>query len=459
MTVRRMIILPGLLLLGACASLLEDQGVVEVTAAASARLGVEASRVQTEDEAARVRQRLVRLLAQPLSPDGAVQVAVLNNRALQAAYDDLGVSAAALVRASTPPNPGFRYARTTGGGTVEIERGLTLDLIGLVTLPFAAAVEERHWQEAKARAAERVVALALEVRRAYFRAVAAGQTAAYMAEVRQSAEAAAELARRLGRTGAFAKLDQSRHFLFHAEVATRAARATLAATTAREQLVRLLGLWGAGADIRLPERLPELPERLPDWPDIEADAIGRRADLRRARLELEALGRSHALTQATRLVAVAEGGIASTRETGTPTRRGWEVTLSLPIFDGGTTAAAEAANLYQAAANRLAGLAVDARSEVRAADAVWRASHAIAWHHRREIVPALQAISEESLLRYNGMLVSVFEMLADAARQAEGVAEAIAAERDFWIAQTDLEDATGGTMPDAVATHGQRREG
>ncbi|BBK41413.1 copper resistance-related lipoprotein [Allostella vacuolata] len=447
---------PCLLLLGGCASLLEDRGVADATAAASERLGVEVRRVRTEADAVEVGARLKELMAEPLSVEAAVQVAVLNNRGLQAAYDELGLSAAALARAATPPNPGLRYARTERGGRVEVERALTVDVLGLVLLPLAAMIEERHWEGAKLRAADRVVALALDTRRAWFRAVAAGQAARYMEEVRASSAASAELARRLGQTGAFGRLDQGRHYLFHAETAARAARARLAATRARERLLRLLGLWGAGTEIRLPERLPELPESLPERPEIEAAAIAGRADLRIARLELEGLARAHGLTQATRFVSILEAGALRTTETGEPVRRGYEIELSLPIFDGGTTRAAEAENSFRAAANRLAARAVEARSEVREAEQAWRAGHEIAWHHRREIVPALQAISEESVLRYNGMLAGVFEMLADAREQAEGVVAAIEAERDFWLADTELQAAMAGTAA-AAPSAGEER--
>ncbi|MCC7273575.1 MAG: TolC family protein, partial [Alphaproteobacteria bacterium] len=288
--------LASLLALGACAAMLEDRGFAAVQETAGKRLDKEVRRIRTDEEAAAAAARTADLLGDPLTVDAAVQVALLNNRGLQAVYDELGLSAAAMVKAVTPPNPGFSYSRLRRGGVVEIERRYTLDVLGLLALPFAAAIEERRWEQAKLRAADLVLRVASDTRRAYFGAVAAEQVHAYMRQVQESADAAAELAARLGQTGSFGRLDQARHHVFKAEVAAQLARSRHAATVERERLTRLMGLWGARTAFRLPERLPELPPDPPDRRDIEATAIAERADIRMARMEVEGLARSYGLT-------------------------------------------------------------------------------------------------------------------------------------------------------------------
>jgi outer membrane protein TolC len=88
---------------------------------------------------------------------------------------------------------------------------------------------------------------------------------------------------------------------------------------------------------------------------------------------------------------------------------------------------------------------VRARSEVREAYSAYRSSYDIARHYRDEVVPLRKRISDEVLLRYNGMLASVFELLADARDQVGSVNAAIDAQRDFWIAETSLQSAVKGT--------------
>lgn len=430
-----------LLLLGGCASMVQDRGFEQVKAMTAEQLGKEIKWVRSEEDARAVEQVIDELLKAPLTVDGAVQIALLNNRGLQAAYNELGLSAAAMVRSITPPNPGFSYARLKQGHEIEFERRFTLDALTLLAMPFGAAVEDRRWEHAKLRTADQVLQIALETRRAWYSAVAAQQLVSYFDQVKQSALATAEMSRRLGQTGAFSKLNQAREYVFYADVATQSARGRQASRSDRERLTRLMGLWGRHASYRLPDRLPELPKEIAEQRDIEARAIAERLDIRMGRLEVEGLARSYGLTQATRFVNVLEVSYLSNSFKGEPGQTGYEIELSIPIFDFGTTRAVEAENAYLQAANKLAELAVNARSEVREAYEAYRVNHELATQYLRDIIPARQLISEESLLRYNGMLASIFELLADSREQISSVMTAIETQRDYWIADADLQSA------------------
>jgi outer membrane protein TolC len=96
------------------------------------------------------------------------------------------------------------------------------------------------------------------------------------------------------------------------------------------------------------------------------------------------------------------------------------------------------------ALNRAAETAINARSEVREAYGNYHSSYDIAKHHRDEILPVHQRIAEENVLRYNGMLIGVFELLADARAQVVGVNNYIDSLRDFWLARADLDMALVG---------------
>jgi outer membrane protein TolC len=103
---------------------------------------------------------------------------------------------------------------------------------------------------------------------------------------------------------------------------------------------------------------------------------------------------------------------------------------------------------------RTADIAVRARSEVREAYSAYRTSYDIARHYRDEVVPLRKRISDEVLLRYNGMLASVFELLSDARAQVGSVNAAIEAQRDFWIAETRLQAAINGAGGGAADLRG-----
>jgi outer membrane protein TolC len=104
------------------------------------------------------------------------------------------------------------------------------------------------------------------------------------------------------------------------------------------------------------------------------------------------------------------------------------------------------------AVNRAAATAVNARSEVREAYADFRSTFDLARHYRDEVVPLHKRISEETVLRYNGMLVDVFELLADAREQVASVTASIEATREFWLAESRLQEAIAGVGTAAASS-------
>jgi outer membrane protein TolC len=285
--------------------------------------------------------------------------------------------------------------------------------------------------------------------------VAARERSRYMADVLKAAEASAELARRMARVGNFNKLQQAREQSFQADAVQGYARALREEMATRERLVRLLGLWGSELTaLQLPERLPDLPTSLPDRPSIEREAMARRLDVQAVKLQTEQTARQLGLTRTTRFINVLELGGHLNSSNEEHAHGGWEVSLELPLFDWGTARVARAQALYTQAISRTAQTAVNARSEVREAYGHWRATHDIAKHQRDEVVPLKKRISEENLLRYNGMLIGVFELLADARSQITGVSQYLDALRDFWVADAELEMALLGPVGMAAAGSG-----
>jgi outer membrane protein TolC len=260
----------------------------------------------------------------------------------------------------------------------------------------------------------------------------------------QAAQASAELARRMAAVGNFNKLQQAREQAFYADAALSLARAQQQQRATRERLTRLLGLWGGQTSFQLPERLPELPPEPADQPDLESQALAQRLDVQGARLAAEQMAQNLGLTTATRFVNVLELGLMRNGSNEAPTQRGWEVSFELPIFDSGVARLARAEAVHLQAVHRAADIAVQARSEVREAYGTYRTAWDIARHHWVEIVPLHQRIAQENVLRYNGMLIGVFELLADTRVQILSVNAAIAALRDFWLAQADLQMALLG---------------
>ena len=435
----------ALSLLGGCASFSPDGGMLAVQQAARQHLGKDLGLTRSTDDPAASQQRVKALLSQPLDADAAVQLALLNNRGLQASLQELGISEAAMVQAGRLPNPGFTFARLRRGDEVEFERGLHFNLARLLTMSVRTQMEARRFEQTQALAAMKVLGLAADTRKAWVMAVAAEESVRYTRQVMQAAEASAELARRMAAAGNFNKLQRAREQAFYADAALNLARAEQVRLASRERLTRLLGLWGPQTGFTLPERLPDLPAQAAEQPDIERQALAQRLDVQAAKRATEQTARNLGLTRSTRFINVLELGAVRNSSNEAPTQRGWEVGLELPLFDWGEARVVRAEAVYMQSLNLAAETAINARSEVREAYGQMRSSWDIARHHRDELVPLRQQIAEENLLRYNGMLIGVFELLADARAQISGVNAAIDALRDYWLAQADLDMALIGT--------------
>jgi hypothetical protein len=423
--IQRLLVLSACAAFSGCGSFSADGGLGAATAAAKNQLNKELRWVRTDADRAWVDQRVAGLLRQPLSADDAVQLALLNNRGLQASFFELGIGEAEWVQAGRLPN-----------------------LAKLLLMPLALQMEARRFEQTRQAVASKVLSLAADTRKAWVLSVAANESLRYMQQVMQAAQASAELAKRMQQIGNFSKLQRAREQSFYADAALNLARADQVQRSARERLTRLLGLWADQATgptaFTLPERLPDLPKEPDEQPDIESRAMAQRLDLQAAKLAAEQTAKNLGLTRATGFINVLELGAVRNTSNEMPTQRGWEVALELPLFDWGGARVARAQAVYMQAVNQAAQVAINARSEVREAYGNYRGAYDIARHHRDEIVPLRQRISEENMLRYNGMLIGVFELLADARAQIASVNGAIDALRDHWLARADLDMALLG---------------
>jgi outer membrane protein TolC len=436
------------LALPGCATFSPDGGMTVVANVAGETLKKDVISIRTTDDAEEARNAVQRLLRRSLTVDTAVQIALLNNRGLQASYNELALAEANMVQESLPPNPTFSIFRIAGNSALEAERQVVGNILALSTLPFRSEIARQRFQQAQLRAAEETLRLAAEVRRTYFSAVAANELVGPLTDSKSTAESTALLASKLGQTGALNKLDQAREQVFYAETTAELATIRQDATSSRERLIRLLGLWDGDLGFRLPQKLPDLPRRPLSLPGIEVDAVEHRIDLQIARMELDALAKSLNLTEATRFVTLLDvaGGDRKTRDpNGTTFReRGFDVQFQIPIFDGGEVRVRQAAETYNEAFNRLTEKAVNVRSEAREAFEVYRSTYDIASHYQREVLPLRKIILDEMQLRFGSMQDDVFAVLTEARQRIASLRAAIGAKREFCLAQSELKTAVNG---------------
>ncbi len=463
----------GAALLSACAQLDPQGGMTPLRATADPALGLplpadKLALQRTDDDRRAVDAAVAPLLARPLTQDAAVQIALLQQPALQARFAALGVADAERVQMTRLDNPGFSFKRTRADDVVGIERTLGFNLLQLVNLPARRRLGDGAFEQARIETLDALLATASETRRAWVEAVAAAEALHYARRIALAAEAGGELASAMRQAGNWSALDAAREQAFHAEAQAQVTRAELAAQTQRERLIRLLGL-ARGTALQLPERLPELPavrqahrertndstvrpepvEGQLDIDALERHAIAQRLDLAAGRQQLALRAESLGLTRRTRLINVLELAAVNNTATGASAARGYEIGFEIPLFDWGEARVAAAEGLYLQQAHSLAQQVVDTRSEVRLRHATLQRSEALARRYRNTVIPLRERIARETLLRYNGMLIGVFELLADAREQIAAVQGANEALRDYWLAMADLQQALGGALPAA----------
>lgn len=425
--------------LGGCATFSKDGGFGAVQDATQKHIKQEVVWPKTEAEQNKIDERVKALLAQRMDVEKAVQIALFNNKSLQASYYQLGISEADVVQAGRLPNPKFSMLYTRNDGDYKIEQILTFNIFSLLTMPKMQEIERQRFVQTQKKTAFEVIKIANHTRIAYFNAVAAKEQVRYSEQVKESAEASAEFARRMLKAGNFNKLQQVREQSFYADAALDYGKANNKQVSAYEALSRLLGV--SVDQLNLEERLPDLPKSITELQPFEKAAFEQRLDLQAIRFETDALAKQLGLTKTTRFVNVLEIGPARVLEgrRGEPYKKGVELSFELPIFDWGTARVARAESIYMQSVNRAAQLAINAQSEIREAYNTYRTNYDVTKHIRDEIVPLRKKILQENQLRYNGMLISPFELFGDARAQVTSVKSYIESLREFWVADSTLQ--------------------
>jgi outer membrane protein TolC len=433
-------------LLAACAGVSADQALSDTTRWAD-KAGASKPTLAIDEPARQaLREDRKRLLQGTLDERAALDLALRSSAGAQALLAEGWALQSASAQGATWPRVGLAFERTTQGADVTLARTLSLGLAELITLPMRRAAADRAQQVQRLQLARDMLGLHASVRQQWIRTVAANQLVTYEAQVLEAAQAGDELAQRLQKVGNFSLLQRSREQAFAVDAQARLARARLAAATEREALARLLGLsndeasairWGE----QLPDRLSEVPKSAREVSDVARSASTQRLDLAVAQAQLEAATGM----QRTALLGLADLEFALKKETGDGSSAiSRELALSIGLPDSAMLKSQGASATALGAVRRLEQATADAASTLRERHAAYRTAHELALHYRDTVVPLRKSIADEMLLRYNGMLSSVFALLADARAQVGAVIAAIEAQRDFWLAEAALDAAILG---------------
>jgi cobalt-zinc-cadmium efflux system outer membrane protein len=389
------------------------------------------------------------LLANELTVDGAVQVALLRNPALIATYEELSIGQADLVQAGLLRNP----VLTVTWPPAEVEAisppivvGIAEDFLDLLMVPAKKTIATARLEAIQMRVTEEVLGHAARVRAGYFALQASEQSAAMHKIVLDAAEAAAGLASAQHDAGNVSDLDFATQRALAEQARVELERKDADVLRAREQLARLLGLWGGDVGYRVPPRLPELPSGDPPLDHLESLGVAQRADLAAMRREVQELGHVLSLARSTRWIGGLTIGLEAARLVDGNYSFGPNASIELPVFDQRQALIARLEALLRQSEARLEARAIDARSEVRSARDAMVAARRIADRYRTVVVPLREQIVALAQERYNAMLAGAFELLLAKQNEVGAYGDYIDALRDYWIARSDLEHAVGGRL-------------
>jgi len=431
-----------------CASVPPNGGFADVQRMVGQRTGLTVHWDQGKPEDQAVKDHAQSLLQQPLTAEAAVQIALLNNHALQATYEELGIAQADVVQAGLLQNPVFLGSWRTSSHTsvLNSEYALAQNFLDIFLLPLRKKLAAAQFEQAKLRVSDAVLGFSVQVRTAYYTLQGAEQVHAMRQTVIQAADAARELAERQHKAGNINDLELATQHGAFQQAKLELAQSEAAVELARERLHQLLGFAEAPITWRVVNQLPALPSVDPALDNLETLALSQRLDLAAARKSLEILTRARTVTRLG-IVPAVDVGVDTEHDLDHAWVTGPTLDVAVPIFDQRQAARARANAQLRQAQQQLAALEAEVRSEVRSGITRLKAARQTAELYRQDLIPIRERIVAETQKHVNYMLLGVFQLLQAKRDEVNASREYLEALRDYWIVVAELERAVGGKLP------------
>lgn len=432
-----------------CASVDLGAGFPDVSAAVAERSGTTIVWNRGTELDREAEEKLRALRQRKLTPDDGVQIAMLNNRDLQAIYLELGVAQADLVQAGLFRNPILDAAVQfpLSGIRPDIQLGVVMSFLDAFYVPLRKRVAAAQFEEAKLRVTGAVLDFAVQVRAAFYEYQANEQMLELRRSIVQALTASFDVSRRLHDAGNITDLDlaRDRALMEASKLALRSAE--VAARQSREQLNSLMGVWGEETGWEIDGRLPDIPQEALPGPAIERTALTRSLDLSQARQRIIIAGQQLGYDKATALIPSMDFGASAERDPEEGWRIGPVLSIPIPLFDQGQARVGRAVAELRRAQQEYYALAVRVRATARALQERMRGAQDRALYYRDIVMPLRERIVNEAQLQYNAMQIGVFQLLREREQQIEAGVAYVEAVREYWLARADLEQMSNGRLP------------
>ena len=390
-----------------------------------------------------------RLFRKPLTVSSAVQIALLNNRNLQATFEDVGIAKSDVLEAVTIPNPTVDFEVQFPVAASQANRYAWLiaqDFVRILLIPLKKRIAEEKLRAVELRVADEVLEVVTAVKVACFTVQADQEMLAKSKMIYESDAAALDLSQKQFEAGNITDLSLLQIQSEYNASRLGLAKAEMELRQHREELNRLLGAWGPQTDWRIAGELPDVPENDFSLRRLETLAVTQRADLQASHRELTSLASALGLTKVYRWVPVLDFGFAGEKDVDGALNMGPSFRLEIPVFNQGQSRISRGeAELRQASA-KFEALAVDIRSRVRELRDKLLSLRDQAEFFRRNVLPIREQIVARSLRQYNAMQLGPYDLFRAKADQFAAEKEATATQRDYWITRAQLERTVGGSL-------------
>jgi len=390
-----------------------------------------------------------KLLGKPLTVSSAVQIALLNNRNLQATFEEIGIAQANVLEAVTVPNPSIEFDVQFPfmAGTLNRYGWLVAqEFVQILMIPLKKKISEEALQAAELRVADQVLELVAEVKKDYFTIQADQQLIGRLQLIQETSAAALDLAQKQFKAGNITELALLQMQSTYSEGRLGIAEAKSDLDEHREKFNELLGLWGPQTDWEIKGELPGVRAEDFSTSRLESLAVAQRLDLRAAQKEVSSLASALGLTKTFRWVPVLDFGFSGERDIDGALNMGPQFRIELPVFNQGQSRVAHGQSELRRSSAKLEALAVGVRSQTRRyRDKLASLAERASFYHD-DVLPTRIRIVNRSLLQYNAMQISPYELFtakADELRSERGYIDTL---RDYWITRAELERTVGGTL-------------
>ncbi|MCH9625816.1 MAG: hypothetical protein S4CHLAM123_09970 [Chlamydiales bacterium] len=392
------------------------------------------------------------LLEGELSVEAVVRVALLNNRKLQAIYQELGIAKAQLVQAGLLTNPifGMSYRFSTNPSITDlIDMGIFHNVLETLLIPLKKRLARAELEATKARILALVLEVIAQTKIAFYELQAHQQLLDHKQALLLGADAAADAALRLAEAGNLIELELAEKKVLLREAAIELASEELEVQIIKERLNVLMGLCGECICWRAERCLSPLPDELRGWECIELLAVEKNLELDQARQTIYASSAGLSAAIVRQIFPQLEIGPDSERDESV-----WFVgpalAMAIPIFDFGQAkragARAEIFRQYQLYLD----LSIEVQAKARVASAHLLNAFEQSQLYSEQIVPLAERVLDHSIRQYNAMQLGVFGLLEQKQEQLRRNMEWVEHQLDFWRALTEIETLCAGHMMEGL---------